>query len=77
MRKILFDIGTGSWGMGSLNINLSFGGRVPRGREVLCIFRGFLSPASRDRKDMEEIETEIEGNKDESGTAKIHKMLWR
>ena len=66
MRKILFDIGTGSRGMGSLNINLSFGGRV-RG---FMYFQGISFPRlNRDRKDMEEIETEIEGNKDESETA--------
>ena len=59
--------------MGSLNINLSFGGRV-RG---FMYFQGISFPRlNRDRKDMEEIETEIEGNKDESGTVGIHKMLW-
>ena len=52
--------------MGSLNINLSFGGRV-RG---FMYFQGISFPRlNRDRKDMEEIETEIEGNKDESETA--------
>ena len=59
--------------MGSLNINLSFGGRV-RG---FMYFQGISFPRlNRDRKDMEEIETEIEGNKDESEAVRIYRVIF-
>ena len=38
-------------------------------------FQGISFPGWRDRKDMEEIEREIEENKDESETDGVHKTM--
>ena len=40
-------------------------------------FQGISFPRlNRDRKDMEEIETEIEGNKDESEAVRIYRVIF-